>query len=143
DDLKTAVTEACNNVVLHAYGDRVGKLNLRLNAADQWIEVVVSDQGEGLHGVTASDDHLHLGLPIISSLAERAEFLSPPRGGTEVRMSFRGSGEASRQSDRDEGEGRVGGGPGPDQGTVSQMLASSTGESLERLIGDDSLRRGQ
>src|SRR5262249_14156546 len=78
DDLKTAVTEACNNVVLHAYGGGVGKLVLRLDAEGEWIEVIVCDEGEGLHGVTPGDDQLHVGLPVISSLAERAEFMSPP-----------------------------------------------------------------
>ena len=98
DDLKTAVTEACNNVVLHAYGGEVGKLTLRLDVEGDWIEVVVCDEGEGLHGVAAGDDHLHVGLPVISSLAERAEFLSPPDGGTEVRMFFRTRGRPSAKA---------------------------------------------
>ncbi len=89
EDLKTAVTEACNNVVMHAYGGGVGKLVLRLAGDPRWIEVAVCDKGEGLRGVSSDGDHLHVGLPVISTLAERAEFLSPPDGGTEVRMRFR------------------------------------------------------
>jgi serine/threonine-protein kinase RsbW len=94
DDLKTAVTEACNNVAMHAYGGEAGKLVLRLAADRQWIEVVVCDEGEGLQGVSGDGDHLHVGLPVISTLAERAEFLSPPEGGTEVRMRFRAGNNA-------------------------------------------------
>ncbi len=99
DDLKTAVTEACNNVVLHAYGDAVGTLVVRLGADREWVEVGVCDQGQGLRGVSGGDDHLHVGLPVISTLAERAEFLSPPGGGTEVRMRFRGRGSDAAPPD--------------------------------------------
>ncbi len=89
DDLKTAVTEACNNVAMHAYRGGAGKLVLRLAADRRWIEVAVCDEGEGLQGVSSDGDHLHVGLPVISALAERVEFLSPPDGGTMVRMRFR------------------------------------------------------
>lgn len=137
DDLKTAVTEACNNVVLHAYGGGVGKLVLRLDAEGEWIEVVVCDEGEGIHGVAAAEDHLHVGLPVIGSLAERAEFLSPPDGGTEVRMFFRSGGSSRPEHRPDDQRGR-----GPDPATINQMSRSWTADSLATLVGEESLQRG-
>jgi anti-sigma regulatory factor (Ser/Thr protein kinase) len=140
DDLKTAVTEACNNVVLHAYGDDVGKLVLRVDVEREWIEVIVCDQGEGLHGVASGDDHLHVGLPVISSLAERAEFLSPPDGGTEVRMFFRTRAGRAPEPAEPDPEGQRGWGPDP--ATLSQMLGSWTADSMPTLIGEDKLLQG-
>jgi anti-sigma regulatory factor (Ser/Thr protein kinase) len=140
DDLKTAVTEACNNVVLHAYGSGVGKLVLRLDADGEWIKVIVCDEGEGLHGVTASADHLHVGLPVISSLAERADFLSPAEGGTEVRMFFRTRGADAIKPAELRSEGQRGWGPDP--ATLSQMLDSWTAESMATLIGQEDLLQG-
>ncbi len=137
DDLRTAVTEACNNVVLHAYGAGVGKLVLRLHTEGQWIEAVVCDEGEGLHGVAIDDDRLHVGLPVIGSLAERVEFLSPPDGGTEVHMFFRSSGSTRRERRPDNRRDW-----GPDPATLNQMLGSWTADSMDTLIGEESLRRG-
>jgi anti-sigma regulatory factor (Ser/Thr protein kinase) len=138
DDLKTAVTEACNNVVLHAYPDRIGKLVLRLDAEGEWIEVLVCDEGEGFHGVAAGDDHLHVGLPVISSLAERVEYLSPPDGGTEVRMFFRVRGPRVVQKPEEAGLRAW----GPDPATLNQMAGSWTADSMTTLVGDDELLRG-
>jgi anti-sigma regulatory factor (Ser/Thr protein kinase) len=138
DDLKTAVTEACNNVVLHAYPNRVGKLVLRLNAEGEWIEVLVCDEGEGFHGVAAGDDHLHVGLPVISSLAERVEYLSPPDGGTEVRMFFRTRGARAVQEPGQAGQRAW----GPDPATLSEMAGSWTADSMTTLVGDDELLGG-
>jgi serine/threonine-protein kinase RsbW len=91
DDLKTAVSEACNNVVLHAYDGAPGPLSVVLYVEPRAIEVVVRDHGSGIPAGTASDDRMQgVGLPIIRALAERAEFLSPHDGGTEVRMVFSG-----------------------------------------------------
>jgi hypothetical protein len=113
---------------------------LRLHADGEWIEVIVYDEGEGLQGVAAGNDHLHVGLPVISSLAERAEFLSPPDGGTEVRMFFRARHSNSPKPDDLGQEDQRGWGPDP--ATLSQMLGSWTAGSMATLVGEESLLRG-
>ena len=140
DDLKTAVTEACNNVVLHAYPGGVGKLVMRLEAEGEWIEVLICDEGEGIHGVAAGDDHLHVGLPVISSLAERVEYLSPAEGGTEVRMFFRAPGRLAQQPPEplQEGQRRW----GPDTAMLTEMAGSWTADTVSKLVGDDDLLQG-
>jgi serine/threonine-protein kinase RsbW len=91
DDLKTAVSEACNNVVLHAYPDGSGPLTVNLNATDSGIEVLVRDQGVGIPEEASSDDRIQgVGLPVIRALAEQAAFRPCPAGGTEVWMVFPG-----------------------------------------------------
>ncbi|HZO76786.1 MAG TPA: ATP-binding protein [Solirubrobacteraceae bacterium] len=141
DDLKTAVTEACNNVVLHAYPGGVGKLVMRLEAEGEWIEVLVCDEGEGFRGVAAGDDHLHVGLPVISSLAERVEYLSPPEGGTEVRMFFRARDRVAPAQPPElvqAGQRRW----GPDAAMLSEMAGSWTADTVSTLVGDDELLQG-
>jgi anti-sigma regulatory factor (Ser/Thr protein kinase) len=88
DDLKTAVSEACNNVVLHAYEEGPGPLLVTLVVDAGSIEVTVRDWGRGIHQVTPSEDRLHVGLALISALADRSEFVSAAEGGAEVRMEF-------------------------------------------------------
>jgi serine/threonine-protein kinase RsbW len=92
DDLKTAVSEACNNVVMHAYEDEPGPLEISLYTGADLIEVVVRDRGAGMPSETVADDRLQgVGLPIIRALAQRAEFRPMPGGGTEVMMLFGGA----------------------------------------------------
>jgi serine/threonine-protein kinase RsbW len=88
DDLKTAISEACNNVVLHAYGDQPGPLLVRLEITNDGVDVLVRDGGSGIQRVAPGEDRMGVGLAVISALADRAEFLSGPEGGTDVRMSF-------------------------------------------------------
>ncbi len=88
DDLKTAVSEACNNVVMHAYGDRVGPMTVDFELAAAQMEISVRDRGGGIRGVSAAHDRMGVGLAVISALADRSEFVNLPEGGTEVRMSF-------------------------------------------------------
>lgn len=91
DDLKTAVSEACNNVVMHAYDDVPGPLGVRLYAREETIEVVIRDEGRGIPEIAPSDDRLQgVGLPVIRALTQQAEFRPMPAGGTEVRMLFAG-----------------------------------------------------
>jgi hypothetical protein len=88
DDLKTAVSEACNNVVMHAYGEDVGPMTVDFDLGGEEIEVSVRDRGHGIQGVSAAHDRMGVGLAVISALADRSEFVNIPEGGTEVRMSF-------------------------------------------------------
>jgi serine/threonine-protein kinase RsbW len=91
DDIKTAVSEACNNVVMHAYGGDSGPLQVALYVGDEDIEVVVRDRGQGIHVLTPSDDRLQgVGIPIMRALAEKTAFRPLPNGGTEVWMQFAG-----------------------------------------------------
>jgi anti-sigma regulatory factor (Ser/Thr protein kinase) len=88
DDVKTAVSEACNNVVLHAYGDAPGPLSVGLVLGPDGFQAIVRDSGAGIRFIAPSEERMGVGLAVISALADRAEFLSGPDGGTEVRMSF-------------------------------------------------------
>jgi anti-sigma regulatory factor (Ser/Thr protein kinase) len=97
DDLKTAVSEACNNVVMHAYDDEPGPLGVRLYARQDSIEVVIRDEGSGIAALPPVDDRLQgVGLPVIRALTQHSEFNSVPEGGTEVRMVFAGEREGKR-----------------------------------------------
>jgi serine/threonine-protein kinase RsbW len=88
-DVKTAVSEACNNVVIHAYEGQRGPLRvLVINSGDR-VDIVVRDNGTGIRRLSSPTDHMGLGLALISALADQAEFRSPAGGGTEVRMRFR------------------------------------------------------
>jgi serine/threonine-protein kinase RsbW len=94
-DLKTAVSEACNNVVVHAYPDTLGPMLVSIELAPDVIEVAVRDYGEGIRQLAASEDRMGLGLGVMSALADRVEFRHPRGGGTEVKMCFRRSEDAA------------------------------------------------
>jgi hypothetical protein len=88
NDLKTAVSEACNNAVEHAYRGQSGVIAIRLDVGPEVVDVSVRDWGGGFQNVAPAGDHLRVGLPVINALAARAEFLTAPGSGTEVRMAF-------------------------------------------------------
>jgi len=90
NDITTAVTEAANNVVLHAYGGEEGPLEVEFASGPASLTVVVGDRGRGIaralrSGETVSDG---IGLPVIHALSETVEFRERPSGGTEVAMRF-------------------------------------------------------
>jgi anti-sigma regulatory factor (Ser/Thr protein kinase) len=89
DDLKTAVSEACNNVVMHAYDGASGPVEICLYVGPEGIEVIVRDQGRGIPVLTPSDDRLQgVGIPIMRALAQQTAFRPLQDGGTEVWLEF-------------------------------------------------------
>lgn len=88
NDLKTVVSEACNNAVDHAYRGQSGTIAVRVDVHLEEVELTVRDWGGGFQQVADSGDRLRVGLPLINALADRAEFLTAPGSGTEVRMGF-------------------------------------------------------
>ena len=88
DDLQMVASEACNNVILHAYGDRPGPLEVRVTATHEGIDILVRDHGTGLDEGAPEADSDALGLAVIRSLADRTELISGADGGTEVHMEF-------------------------------------------------------
>ena len=91
DDLKTAVSEACNNVVMHAYGGESGPLSVCLFVGEDEIEVFVRDRGRGIPVEAPADDRLQgVGIPIMRALAQQTAFRALDEGGTEVWLQFAG-----------------------------------------------------
>jgi serine/threonine-protein kinase RsbW len=87
-DLKTVVTEACTNVVIHAYrGADTGPLEVHAWRQGQSLVVTVRDFGDGIRPLADVESHsLRLGLPLIAALTERFEISGGPGQGTEVTM---------------------------------------------------------
>jgi serine/threonine-protein kinase RsbW len=89
-DMKMAVTEACTNVVVHAYDDEAGELEVAMLAGDDDLTIVVRDHGSGIQPKPARTEPpaLGLGLPLIAALSDAFELRGTAGQGTEVRMTF-------------------------------------------------------
>jgi anti-sigma regulatory factor (Ser/Thr protein kinase) len=87
-DIRLAVTEACTNVVVHAYPDGgEGDMEVLATLLGEELMVVVRDEGAGI-GPRPDSPGLGLGLPLIASLAESVQLGRDEDERTEVRMTF-------------------------------------------------------
>ena len=113
-DLKTIVTEASMNVVVHAYPDDTpGPLDVSAWPHGEGLEIAVRDRGSGFKPRPAEreDPGLRLGLPLIATLSDQFEIRGGSEG-TEVRMIVRpsvngGAAEAGEAIDPEEALGTV------------------------------------
>jgi serine/threonine-protein kinase RsbW len=89
-DMKMAVTEACTNVVVHAYDEAAGMLEVDMIATETGLTIVVRDHGSGIQPRPARSEPpaLGLGLPLIAALSDAFELRGGTGEGTEVRMTF-------------------------------------------------------
>jgi anti-sigma regulatory factor (Ser/Thr protein kinase) len=87
-DIKTVVTEACANVVQHAYPLGQGKFEVEVARLDGSLSIVVRDFGVGMRAqIEGGEPSLRLGLGLISMLAANFE-ISGGTAGTEIRMQL-------------------------------------------------------
>jgi anti-sigma regulatory factor (Ser/Thr protein kinase) len=113
-DVRLAVTEACTNVVVHAYPDgEEGPMEVLAQIDERELSLIVRDRGKG---ITPRPDSpgLGLGLPLIASLAESVQLGRDEHDRTEVQMTFSLSDEHPYQpqtkfgaADGHTGEGRA------------------------------------
>jgi serine/threonine-protein kinase RsbW len=88
-DLKTVVSEACNNVVLHAYEGEPGPLEVVAEPRSGELEVQVSDQGKGFRPrANDGDSSLGLGLPLIAALSDSFEISGGAGHGSRTTIRF-------------------------------------------------------
>jgi serine/threonine-protein kinase RsbW/stage II sporulation protein AB (anti-sigma F factor) len=98
-DVELAVSEACTNVVLHAYRDReVGAFRVLVQRAVGLVRVTVSDDGSGMKPRPDSPG-LGLGLPTMAALTDHLDVGTAGDGtGTVVCMHFSAAGAHARLS---------------------------------------------
>jgi serine/threonine-protein kinase RsbW len=98
-DLKTVVTEACMNVVVHAYADGTGPLTVEAEPDSDGLTVTVSDSGAGISPQANSErDSLKLGLSLIAALSSSFRISGGLNRGTEVMMRLPLSGGGANGS---------------------------------------------
>jgi serine/threonine-protein kinase RsbW len=87
-DIKLAATEACTNVVLHAYAGRTdGTIEIDARGTSDELTLVVRDHGNGMTPAPMAEG-LGLGLPLIAALTTTLTIEEAVGGGSEVSMTF-------------------------------------------------------
>jgi serine/threonine-protein kinase RsbW len=114
-DLKTVVTEACMNVVLHAYEEDVdGPLEVDATPDDHALLVTVRDYGTGIRPrADVERASLRLGLPLIAALSSSFNIRGGLGQGTEVTMRLALAANGADPEDAD-AEGASAAKQGPD-----------------------------
>lgn len=104
-DINAAVSEACNNVVVHAYEGAEGPMDIYMSIQSDGLEVIVSDEGVGIRPNVPDQGRevQGLGLSLIQALTDRVEFLGGMGDGTKVRMRFAFQDGSDGLSDDDHG----------------------------------------
>ena len=98
-DIKTAVSEAVTNAIVHAYPDRIGKVQLKLRLfPDNSLELSVKDWGVGIPDpdkarepldTTGGAERSGMGFTIMESFTDTLRLRSVPGRGTTVVMRKR------------------------------------------------------
>ena len=95
-DIRTAVSEAVTNCIVHAYPEHFGNITMRCRILkDNILDIVVKDKGVGIPDVeqarrpsytTGGADRSGMGFTIMESFMTNLEITSSPGKGTTVHM---------------------------------------------------------
>ena len=98
-DIRTAVSEAVTNCIVHAYPDGLGTISMRCRMLkDNVLDIVIKDKGVGIPDVeqarrpaytTGGADRSGMGFTIMESFMTSLEISSEPGKGTTVHMRRR------------------------------------------------------
>ena len=95
-DIKTAVSEAVTNCIVHAYPESVGRIRLRMRILEgEKLEISIQDWGRGIENVdkareplytTGGEERSGMGFTIMESFTDKLRVRSRPGRGTTVTM---------------------------------------------------------
>lgn len=95
-ELKTAVSEAVTNAIIHGYEDTLGEIRISCAIHGGAVEVVVEDDGVGIEDIELARQPLYtsrpelersgMGITIMENFVDELVIDSTPGRGTRVRM---------------------------------------------------------
>ena len=98
-DIKTAVSEAVTNAIVHAYPDNIGRIQVKMKLLEgNTLEIVVRDWGRGIDNIeqarqplftTGGEERSGMGFTIMESSMDVLRIKSTPGKGTTVVMRKR------------------------------------------------------
>ena len=98
-DIKTAVSEAVPNAIVHGYPDTVGEVTMLAETDGENVHIVISDSGVGIDDLEAAlepfyttkpdDERSGMGFTIIKTFMDEVKVISKQNAGTIVDMTKR------------------------------------------------------
>ncbi|MCG8501563.1 MAG: anti-sigma F factor [Firmicutes bacterium] len=95
-DIKTAVSEAVTNAIIHGYNSDLGYINIRCKLMDTCVEIIIEDEGEGIEDIELARQPLYtsqpemersgMGFTVMETFMDRVEIESEKGRGTRVKM---------------------------------------------------------
>lgn len=95
-DIKTAVSEAVTNAIIHGYENNSGMVRMICRLYDTGIEIAISDEGKGIEDVELARQPLYtskpdmersgMGFTVMESFMDRVDIVSEPDKGTTVTL---------------------------------------------------------
>ncbi len=95
NDIKTAVSEAVTNSIVHAYKDTVGKIYITVEIDESTVKITVRDKGCGIPDIplamqplftTGGEERAGLGFAVMESFTDYLSVKSRTGKGTTVTM---------------------------------------------------------
>ena len=101
-EIKTAVSEAVTNAVIHGYGGRgqqaqAGEIKIQMSLSEGLLLIEVSDQGAGIEDIQQAREPLYttrqdmeragMGFTVMETFMDSVEVQSAPGGGTTIVMT--------------------------------------------------------
>ena len=88
-DVKLAASEACTNVVVHAYENGPGPLDVHIWFSDDQLRLAIDDKGGGMSpSLAARRPSLGIGLPLMVALCDTFDLAAREDGSTRVQLVF-------------------------------------------------------
>ena len=145
EDIKTAVSEAATNAIVHAYPDRIGKVTVKVRiCTGQVLEITVRDYGRGIPDVekarqpmftTGGEERSGMGFTIMESFMDSLKVRSVAGRGTTVVMKRRSPPGSSDEWCHRTAAGGSGGGPGRLRAGGAAKTTASIWSVVRRYYG--------
>lgn len=109
-DIRTAVSEAVTNCIVHAYKEKMGKIYITVSVLENSVvRIKIRDRGVGIDDIeqamqplytTAGDERAGLGFAVMESFSDRISVRSKPGVGTTVTLFKKIGGKKSLSKKR-------------------------------------------
>lgn len=95
-DIKTAVSEAVTNAIIHGYENKLGYVTMECKLFENSVEIEIIDKGKGIEDIELARQPLYtskpdiersgMGFTVMESFMDEVEIESVPENGTKIKM---------------------------------------------------------
>lgn len=96
-EIKTAVSEAVTNCVVHAYPNKIGEIFITVKLYEKMVEINITDNGVGIENITQAlqpffttkpeQERSGMGFTVMESFMDKLKVTKNTNGGTTVNMT--------------------------------------------------------